>query len=335
MKTPKEIGEKNVLRDSETPDPKGLKEVHGYNFDKGIDYDKLLDFMNTTGAQATQLGKAIELVKKMRKEKCTIYLGYTSNMVTSGLRDIFRYLVKHKFVDVIVTTCGGVEEDIIKCMKPFLIGDFDASGKDLREIGVNRAGNIFIPNSRYCQFEDFLKPILKELVEKQEKTNEIISTREFIHILGERIDNEESIAYWANKNKIPIYCPAITDGAIGDNLYFFSYDYPKFRMDCVQDTREMNDITITAKKTGLILLGAGVVKHYILNSNMMRNGADYSLYINTSQEFDGSDSGARPDEAVSWGKILPNAESLKVFGDATILFPLIVAKTFAQENGSK
>jgi deoxyhypusine synthase len=100
----------------------------------------------------------------------------------------------------------------------------------------------------------------------------------------------------------------------------------------VQDAREFNDIAITAKKTGLIILGAGVVKHHILNANMMRNGADYALFINNSQEFDGSDSGARPDEAVSWGKITPEAQSLKLFGDATILFPLIVAKTFAQEK---
>ena len=86
------------------------------------------------------------------------------------------------------------------------------------------------------------------------------------------------------------------------------------------------------KKSGLIILGSGVIKHAILNANMLRNGADYAVYINNSQEFDGSDAGALPDEAVSWGKILPNAKSIKVFGDATILFPLIVAKTFAGRN---
>ena len=62
----------------------------------------------------------------------------------------------------------------------------------------------------------------------------------------------------------------------------------------------------------------------------MRNGADYAVYINTGQEFDGSDAGARPDEAVSWGKIKEGAVSVKVVGDATILFPILVANTFAQ-----
>ena len=65
---------------------------------------------------------------------------------------------------------------------------------------------------------------------------------------------------------------------------------------------------------------------------MLRNGCDYAVYINTSQEFDGSDAGARPEEAISWGKILSEANYVKVFGDATILFPLIVAKTFAKQN---
>lgn len=330
MVKPKDIGKKHVLRDKGTKDPEGLQEIHGYNFNKGVNYDKIIDSMAQTGFQATHLSKAIDIIHAMRKEKCTIFLGYTSNLVSSGLRDVFRYLVEHRYVDAVVTSAGGVEEDIIKCLKPFLLGTFDASGKELRSKGINRAGNIFIPNSRYGLFEDFLIPILKKLHEQQQKTGSILSTRQLIHHLGEKINNKESIAYWANKNKIPIFCPAITDGSLGDMLYFFSYDHPAFKLDCIQDIRELNDLAITSKKTGVIILGAGVVKHHILNANMMRNGADYAVYINNAQEFDGSDAGAKPDEAVSWGKILPEARAVKVFGDATILFPLIVAKTFAQ-----
>ena len=136
----------------------------------------------------------------------------------------------------------------------------------------------------------------------------------------------------AHKNNIPVFCPAITDGSIGDMIYFAKYKHPEFLIDVTQDMKKLNDLTFNAKKTGLIILGSGVVKHHILNTNMMRNGADYAVYINNAQEFDGSDAGARPDEAISWGKILPNSKSVKVFGDATILFPLIVAKCFAQKN---
>ena len=75
---------------------------------------------------------------------------------------------------------------------------------------------------------------------------------------------------------------------------------------------------------------AGVAKHHICNANLMKNGADFAVFINTAQEFDGSDSGAQPDEAVSWGKIRADARPVKVCGDATILFPLLVSQTFAR-----
>ena len=128
-----------------------------------------------------------------------------------------------------------------------------------------------------------------------------------------------------------MFCPALVDGSMGDMMYFFNYTHPEFKLDSIRDLRKLNDLTLEAKKTGLIILGAGVVKHHILNANMLRNGCDYAVYINTSQEYDGSDAGARPEEAISWGKILPDSKFVKVFGDATILFPLIVAKTFAQD----
>ena len=322
-------GKENVLRASEEPEGLAIK---GYDFNNGIDYNKILSSYASTGFQASQFLKAIEIITQMRKENCTIYLGYTSNMVTSGLRDIFRYLAEHKMIDIIVTTAGGVEEDIIKCLDPFILGRFDADGKDLREKGINRTGNIFVPNSRYCDFEKFLVPLLEKMFEEQEKTNQIITPSTFISRLGKEINNKESIYYWTQKNNIPVFCPALTDGSIGDMIYFFTYKHPTFKVDIVQDVRKLNDITLEAKKTGLIILGAGLVKHHILNTNMLRNGCDYAVYINTSQEYDGSDAGARPEEAISWGKILPDSQHVKVFGDATILFPLIVAQTFAKEK---
>ena len=150
-------------------------------------------------------------------------------------------------------------------------------------------------------------------------------------MLGREINNKESIYFWCHKNNIPVFCPAIIDGSMGDMVYFYKYQNDNFKIDVADDIKKINDIAITAKKTGLIILGSGVVKHHICNANMIRNGAEYAVYINNAQEFDGSDAGAEPDEAVSWGKILPEANMVKVFGDATILFPLIVAKTFAKK----
>jgi len=321
------IAKENILRKSNEVSGTIIK---GYDFNEGINYNKLIDSLSSTGFQASNFSKAIEIVNKMISDNVFIYLGYTSNMVSSGVRDIIRYIVQHKKVNACVSTCGGIEEDIIKCLGDFVLGNFRASGKDLREKGINRIGNIFASNNRYVEFEEFIQPILKELFEEQKKTGKRICASDLIWKLGEKINDEKSICYWAWKNQIRIFCPAISDGAIGDNIYFFKLNNPEFEIDLTEDIRKLNDTAFEPKKTGIILLGAGLVKHAILNTNMLRNGADYSVYINTSQEFDGSDSGALPEEAVSWGKLLPNAESVKVFGDATILFPLLVSKTFAK-----
>jgi len=322
-----QIARKNLLRKSQEIAGTAIR---GYDFNKGVNYNELVKSFSSTGFQAAQLARAIEITNKMLKEKAFVFLGYTSNMVSSGLRDIFRYLVEHKKINVVVTTAGGIEEDIIKCLGDFILGDFRASGADLRKKGINRIGNIFVPNSRYVKFEEFVQPILEELYLEQKKTGKAICASDLIWKLGEKINDPRSICYWAWKNKIMIYCPALTDGALGDNIYFFKFKRPDFIVDIAEDVKKLNDTTIGLKKSGLVILGSGVVKHAILNANMLRNGADYSVYINTSQEFDGSDAGALPDEAVSWGKILPGSDSVKVFGDATILFPLLVAESFAK-----
>ncbi len=323
------IARKNLLRKGEDIDGIAIK---GYDFNSGVDYKKIIESFGSSGFQASNLSQAVKIANEMISEKAFIFLGYTSNLVSSGLREVFRYLAEHKKVNVLVTTAGGIEEDIIKCLGDFVLGDFRASGKKLRAKGINRIGNIYASNNRYVEFEKFMQPLLEEIYQKQKKSGRAICGSELIWKLGEKINNKESIYYWAWKNKIPVYCPALTDGALGDNIYFFSFKHEGFVIDIVEDTKRFNNMTIGLKKSGVIILGAGVVKHAILNANMLRNGADYAVYINNAQEFDGSDAGALPEEAVSWGKILPDAESVKVFADATIVFPLLVAESFAKNE---
>jgi deoxyhypusine synthase len=111
-------------------------------------------------------------------------------------------------------------------------------------------------------------------------------------------------------------------------IYFHNYKRPEFMLDLVEDIRAINDTAVRAARSGMIILGGGLVKHHTCNANLMRNGADYAVYINTGQEFDGSDSGATPDEAISWGKIKSTAEPVKIYTEATLVFPTIVAQTF-------
>lgn len=326
------IARKNILRKSK--EAKGIR-IKGYDFNKGVDYQKIIESFSSTGIQASNLSKAISIVNGMISSNSFIYLGYTSNLVTSGLREIFCYLAEHKKIDIIVTTAGGIEEDIIKCLGDFVLGDFRMSGKDLRDKGINRAGNILIPNTRYCSFEDFIMPVLEEIYSVQKNTGKVFTPSELIWELGKKINNRESIYYHCYKNKIPVFCPAVTDGSLGDMIYFFKSKHPDFKIDIAEDIWRMNNTSIGKKKTGMIILGEGIMKHHICNANMFRNGADYAVYINTAQEFDGSDSGALPEEAVSWGKISPEARRIKVYGDASIIFPLLVAETFAKNERIK
>ncbi|XP_076153776.1 deoxyhypusine synthase isoform X2 [Alosa pseudoharengus] len=321
---PPSVAREAVLKES-TALPADMLRIRGYDFNQGLDHRALLQSFLTTGFQASSFGLAVQEINKMIEKRlepveeeeegegegegtpapggrsgCTIFLGYTSNLISSGVRETIRYLAQHKMVDVIVTTAGGVEEDLIKCLAATYLGDFSLPGKELRQRGINRIGNLLVPNDNYCKFEDWLMPILDQMVHEQK-----------------------------TENDIPVFSPALTDGSLGDMIYFHSYKSPGLVIDIVEDIRRLNCKAVFAKRTGMIILGGGLVKHHIANANLMRNGADYSVYVNTGQEFDGSDSGARPDEAVSWGKIRMDAKPVKVYADATLIFPLLVAETFA------
>ena len=208
---------------------------------------------------------------------------------------------------------------MIKCLAPTFIGSFSMSGADLRSKGLNRIGNLLVPNNNYCSFEDWVVPILDQMLAEQEASKYaeeplVWTPSEVIHRLGKEINNEESVYYWAFKNDIPVFCPALTDGSLGDMLYFHTFKSSPRILDIsiTRDIRRINSLALAAKRAGMIILGGGLVKHHIANACLMRNGAESAVYINTAQEFDGSDAGARPDEAVSWGKIKIGAESVKV-----------------------
>ncbi|KAF5739533.1 putative deoxyhypusine synthase [Tripterygium wilfordii] len=349
-----------VFKESETLEGRCIK-IEGYDFNLGVNYPQLLKSMVSTGFQASNLGDAIEVVNQMLdwrladenitencsdeerdsayrdSVRCKVFLGFTSNLISSGVRDTICYLVRHHMVDVVVTTAGGIEEDLIKCLAPTYKGDFSLPGAQLRSKGLNRIGNLLVPNDNYCKFEDWIIPIFDQMLKDQIEQNVSWTPSKVIARLGREINNESSYLYWAYKNNIPVFCPGLTDGSLGDMLYFHSFRSEGLIIDIVQDIRAMNGEAVHAspKKTGMIILGGGLPKHHICNANMMRNGADYAVFVNTAQEFDGSDSGAHPDEAVSWGKIRSSAKIVKVHCDATIAFPLLVAETFASRARSK
>jgi len=358
----------NVLLESKSEEfPLAEKiQVKGYNFETDnlengeINYKLMLERYLTTGFQATNFGLAVNEIKNMLEKKfdvankidlpeaiknqeehaqfdfinfkrsiskCTIFFSFTSNLISSGMRDTIRFLAKNNMIDCIVTTAGGVEEDLIKCLGSTFLGDFKLPGKKLRKSGMNRIGNLIIPNENYCAFEDWLMPLLDQMADqKQEWT-----PSQIIYFLGEQIGKQpkgkESVWYWCWKNKIPVFSPALTDGSLGDMLYFHSYKR-KLTVDIVTDLRLINTMAVKSINTGMLICGGGLIKHHTCNANLMRNGADHAVYITTAMDFDGSDAGANPDEAISWGKIKIDAKPVKLIAEVTLVLPLIVTQTF-------
>ncbi|MFA6460654.1 MAG: deoxyhypusine synthase [Candidatus Woesearchaeota archaeon] len=293
--------------------------VQDFKWKKDIKVKELLNSFHSVGYQSVELARASEVIVKMKKDSSKIFLTFTSNMVTSGLRGFFAQLIQLHLADVIVTTVGGIEEDIMKAQgESFSIGKFNADDVELHERGVNRVGNIYINNESYMNFEDYLTPILQHLYEIKPRW----AVSEMLKEIGLILKDENSILYQAAKNNVPIFCPAITDGAFGFHLYLFQQKHKDFVIDVVQDFGNILFTTSHDDKKGIIALGGSISKHHAILCTLLNGGADYAVYITTAHKTSGSMSGATTEEAKSWGKIKDDSDAVTVIGDATILFPL-------------
>ncbi|MEM2948588.1 MAG: deoxyhypusine synthase [Candidatus Anstonellales archaeon] len=279
-----------------------------------------IEKMKNMGFQATNLGIGIEIIKRMKKEKAKIFFGFTANLVASGIRGLIADWVRKKFVDVIVTTGGSLDHDLIKAHKPYLLGSFYENDAELHKKGINRIGNILVPSDRYELLEKKIQPIFEKCCEKYGR---IVSPSEIAYEIGLTIQDDNSFLKWASKNNIPVFCPGITDSAIGLQTYFFKHKRKDFGIDVTKDMKKLADIVLNAERTGAVVLGGGISKHHIIGVNLLRGGLDYAVYVTTAQPWDGSLSGARTEEGISWGKIKERARHVTIDGDATIVFPLL------------
>ena len=178
-----------------------------------------------------------------------------------------------------------------------------------------------MPNERYVLLEEKLQPIFKR-VYANKKT---VSASELISEVSSIIKDENSFLFQCKKRNVPVFSPGLVDSALGLQLFFFRQDAPDFVLDEGADLKRMSRISFDAKRTGALICGGGISKHFTIASNILRGGLDYSVYLTTATPFDGSLSGAEPKEAKSWGKITEKAKTVTIYGDATITLPLLAA----------
>ncbi len=305
-----------------------MDNIKGPDFDKELSIPELVASMSHIGFQATELGKSLDVLKKIKKDNALLFLTFTSNMTSSGLREVFAWLCKKKIPGVLITTVGSIEEDIMKASGEFIAAGGKEDDSELRERGLNRIYNILVSNEHYTKFESFMEGVLEKAYEGQKKEGRQLTPSELFHAIGKDLDDENSILFQAAKNGIPIFCPAVTDGSFGIALMMMQEKHKEFGLDIVRDMKKLYEITTEKqneqeRKTAAIVLGGGVPKHHAILFNSLKGGLDYAIYITTSSPESGSLSGAPPEEAMSWGKVKAGAAFSRVKGDATILFPLL------------
>ena len=255
-------------------------------------------------------------------DTCTKFLSFPASIVATGTRGILKEMIKRKFVDVIITTCGTLDHDISRSISNYYNGDFFMDDKKLEQEGFHRLGSVLIPNSSYGEtIENFMNPLLDEFYSKG---NRSLSSNTLCELIGKKLNTEDSLLFWAQKQSIPVIVPGLVDGSVGSQLWLFNQKHSDFSLDIFEDQTLLSDIVFKSTKTGALIVGGGISKHHTIWWNQFKNGLDYAVYLTTANEFDGSLSGARTQEAISWGKIASDAKIANIYGEATLLLPFLI-----------
>jgi deoxyhypusine synthase len=298
-----------------------MKKVKDLEIDENSSVDEIIRKMgNSGGFQASHLSVAVDILEKMIKDKkCVRFFSFPANIISTGVRSIIREMVKRRWFDIIITTCGTLDHDIARSFKDYYQGSFLMDDKELHKAGIHRLGNVLIPKESYGEvIEEKIRVWLKEIYSQKKD----LATYEFCWEIGKRL-KEDSILYWSWKNQIPVIVPGITDGAVGYQIWQFWQDHKDFNVNVWKDEQYLSDTIWNAKKTGALIIGGGISKHHVIWWNQFKKGLDYAVYITTATELDGSLSGAQTREAISWGKIKEKAKQINLLAEATLVLPII------------
>jgi deoxyhypusine synthase len=291
---------------------------------KGMSLNELVKQYQRAGVLgAGRVARATQILHHILDDpQCLVFLAMAGPMVPGGLRDIIAQLVKTRRIQVIVTSGANIVHDVLEAIGEHHVrGSLKADDRELAEQQLGRAGDVYVETAGFVKFEDIIRSILSEIPEAQRMDG--ISPSELIRTIGEHVDDEDSFVHQAFLQKVPIFCPGILDSMLGLHIALFSQLHP-LKLNGLKDMEILYEQVNDAKRIGAIILGGGLPKHFTLGANILRGGVDSAIQITTAREEDGSLSGAKLQEGISWGKVKSEAKFETVIGDATILFPLIV-----------
>lgn len=298
--------------------------VKDIEIDSNVSIEKIFDELSQSGGfESVNLSDGLEILTKMiSDEQCLRFVSFVGAVVSTGLRGIIKDMIKNKWFDVAITTCGALDHDIARHFSHYKEGSFTMDDRELADQNIHRLGNVLVPMNSYGPLiEEKMQAFLEEEYQSGKKE---MSTAEICKMIGKHL-GEDSFLYWAYKNDVNVVVPGIMDGAVGSQVWLFTQKHNDFKLNMVGDADLLSGLIFKAKKSGAFMIGGGISKHHTLWWNQYREGLDYAFYITTAQEFDGSLSGALVREAISWGKVTQKAKQATLHAEVTTILPFIYA----------
>ena len=298
-----------------------MKPVNHIKIKNSMSVNELAVQMGFAGVLgAGRLGKAVNICEAMIKdEDCKVFLGLAGPLVPGGMREIIIEMIEKKWVDVVVATGATLTHDLGEALGyRHYQGRADADDAELHKKGFDRVYESYMPNNIYEGMEDFIAKNFEHLKDK-------LSIKEFLWELG-KLTPKKSICKACFENKIPLFCPAISDSGIGLMIWGQLARGKQAKTRAFEDLKEIIDIAWTAKKAGVIYFGGGVPKNYIQQAMQFApKSASYGVQVTMDRAEPGGSSGAELKEGISWGKMNANAKFVDLICDATIAMPIICA----------
>ena len=309
-----------------------------------FDSRDIISSMQKMSFVSRETGNAASIFNEMLKDKnCTIFLTLAGSTSAAGCMNIYKDMVKYNMVDAIVATGASiVDMDFFEGLgfRHYQGSQFQ-DDTELRDNYIDRIYDTYI-NEDELQLCD---KIIGEIADKLEPRS--YTSREFIFEIGKYLKTNAkkkgSLIEMAYDNNVPIFCPAFTDSSAGFGLVMHQERNPKkhITIDSIREFRELTEIKIRSKNSGLFMIGGGVPKNFIQDTvicaELLGKNVDmhkYAVQITVADSRDGACSSSTLKEASSWGKVDVTKEQM-VFAEATTVLPLIASDAYHKGEWKK
>ena len=269
-----------------------------------------------------RIGEAVDVVSQMFEDpSSTNFLTIAGPMVPAGFRLLFGDMIDRGFLDAIVTTGANLTHDVIESLGlHHYQGSFNVDDRKLIRSGYSRIAYIFVKEAAFEKLDKTVRGFLSKMSVDKRKN---VAYSDLLARLGTMIRDEESILHKAARKKVKIFSPGLLDSILGLSLWSFAQT-EVLQLNPVSDVTKMVEMSMSADKIGVVILGGGLPKHHTLLSSVLREGVDRAVQITADRPEPGGLSGASLAESISWRKIRKGGVFVDVYGDATMCFPLIM-----------